>query len=98
PKFAAAVRTHLELMKVGRTRPVTFVGQLMWDENQRAVENACMHKMTSHQALMLGQTRVQNELDAFFAHERHPPVPTWVFQSVISGIMLIFLLGPLLAY
>lgn len=98
PKFAAAVKVHVDLMRVGRTRPVTFAGQLMWDENQRAVENACMHKMSPHDALMLAQTRVQAELDAFFSHESHPLVPNWLPLASILGIMAILIAAPLIAY
>jgi len=96
-KFADAVKVHLDLMNSARTRPVTFVGQLMWDENQRSVENACMHKMSPHDALMQGQIRVQSELNAFYAHETHPLVPSWVFQLVIGGAMLLIVFIPLIA-
>lgn len=71
-RFGAALRTHLDLMKVARTRPPTTVGQLLWDEHVRAMERAALKVMTPAEALRESEEVVQNQLDTFSTRTRHP--------------------------
>lgn len=89
PKFAKALKTHIDMMQFGRIRPVTFVGQLLWNEHARAIENACIKTMSPHDALMAGQTKVQKELDAFYQNEKLsevPPAWPFTFFAVVLGL------------
>ncbi|MCL6629687.1 MAG: ABC transporter substrate-binding protein, partial [Armatimonadetes bacterium] len=43
-KFSEPLRLFLDLMKVSKYRPVTFVGQRLWDEHVRAFDRATRHK------------------------------------------------------
>jgi multiple sugar transport system permease protein len=72
PKYAAALKEHIDMMPYGRIRPATFAGQILWDEQTRAMEAACYHKTSSKEALITGQTAVQLDLDAFFERDTHP--------------------------
>lgn len=74
PNFAAALRQHIDLMPMGRIRPVTFVGQQLWDEHVRAMERACLKKMSPKEALLTGQRVVQRELDNYFRTDSYPIV------------------------
>ncbi len=58
-----SLRMFLDLMPVSKFRPVTFVGQKLWDEHARAFEQAINHKMSPDEALESGQKAVQKELD-----------------------------------
>ena len=88
PKFSEALRTHIDLMPYGRIRPVTFVGQVLWDETVRALEIASLHKRTPREALLEGQAVVQRELDAVYEKENYPPVDLRVPAGVAIGFSL----------
>jgi multiple sugar transport system permease protein len=95
PKLASALRVHLDLMLVGRTRPVTFVAQVMWDECQRALENACLHALTPHQALQRAQGTVQHELDDYYSHADHPLAD---FRPLANLLIVLILALAVLAF
>lgn len=89
PRFAEALKVHIELMNVARIRPVTFVGQPLWDEHVRALERAALGTMPPEQALAIGQAAVQRELNTFFESEQYPiidlRVPAFVALSLFLG-------------
>lgn len=91
PKFAAALRLHIDLSQYGRIRPVTFVGQRLWDEHVRAIEKAGLKAMTPKQALQSGQAVVQRELDAYYRAEQFPiidaRIPVWITLAIAAGIV-----------
>lgn len=89
PKFASAMRTCQDLLPVTRFRPVTFVGQLLWDEQVRAVDAAVRHKLTPGAALEAAQRRVQVELDSADEIRRHPLLPS---KSIVAGIVVVIVL------
>ncbi|MGV3617760.1 MAG: extracellular solute-binding protein [Fimbriimonas sp.] len=91
PKFAAAVKQHLEMAQYGRIRPATFVGQLLWSEHARAMESALYHKATPKQALMAGQATVQRDLDAFYSKEKYPVLDLGVPVKIAIGVVLALL-------
>lgn len=71
-KFREPLRLFMDLMKVSKFRPVTFVGQRLWDEHVRAFENAIYHKKEPARALRDGRGVVQKELDQVFRKGRYP--------------------------
>jgi len=97
PKFRNALRFALSMMPYSRYRPVTFVGQPLWDEHVRAFNNAVHHSethMTAKQAMTEGTKIVQRELDRVFDRERYPVVPMaalWtIILAIIAGLMGVF--------
>jgi multiple sugar transport system permease protein len=74
PFIRDALRMHIDMQEFSRMRPPTFVGQLLWDEHVRAIENACRKRMTPREALIAGQTVVQRVLDEEFKKERFPVI------------------------
>lgn len=92
PKFAEALRTHIDMMSYARIRPVTFVGQVLWDEHVRAMELAALKRKTPEQALADGQVVVQRELDMVLQADRYPVIdmriPQWLgIGMVVAGIV-----------
>lgn len=71
-RVADALKLHIEMANYARIRPVTFVGQVLWDEHTRAVDRAGLKGVTPKQALLEGQQRVQKDLDADFDKEKYP--------------------------
>ncbi|MFA9478110.1 extracellular solute-binding protein [Phycisphaerales bacterium AB-hyl4] len=81
-----AFRLSTEVMEISRFRPVTPVGQLLWDEHVRAYERAVRHTLSPEDALQRGQQRVQRQLDRIHADHDDPPVPWgWV---MVGGVAL----------
>lgn len=70
PKFAAALKMHIDLMAAARTRPPTLAGQVLWNENVRAVGDACTGRASVKDALQAAQAKVQYELDQFYDRDR----------------------------
>ncbi|RYG41764.1 ABC transporter substrate-binding protein, partial [bacterium] len=64
PKYRAAKDTAQALLPDTKFRPVTFVGQRLWDEQVRAVDRATRHIQSPEEALKQAQRVVQGELDA----------------------------------
>jgi ABC-type sugar transport system permease subunit/ABC-type glycerol-3-phosphate transport system substrate-binding protein len=88
-KFADALRLHIDLMPMSRMRPGTFVGQVLWDEHVRAMENAALKRLTPKEALLQGQQLVQRELDSHFNKEQFPllDLRTPALVSGIAGLL-----------
>lgn len=63
PKVIEGVRVLNDLLPVSRFRPVSPVGQLLWNEHITALENAIRHKTTAQEALDHGTRIVQRDLD-----------------------------------
>lgn len=95
PRYRRAMELHLELMKVSRSRPPTFAGQVLWDAHVRATERACLGIVSPEQALAEGQQTVQRNLDEVFGMDQFPVidlrVPSWlgVGAAVLGAILLI---------
>jgi multiple sugar transport system permease protein len=89
PKYRDALRTFLGLMPVSRFRPVTFVGQKLWDEHVRAFDMAIHHKATPDEALLAGQQAVQQELDKVFNRAQHPLLNWRAVLATIAAIVLL---------
>ncbi|MFM9873072.1 MAG: extracellular solute-binding protein [Fimbriimonadaceae bacterium] len=89
--YEKALRTHVDMMQHAKLRPATFVGQKLWDEHVRAIEQACRGSQTPAEALQSGQGRVQQVLDEFYSKENYPKVNIfgWVlgaFGIVVAGL------------
>lgn len=91
PNYAQAINMHTEMAKNGRIRPATMVGQLLWSEHVRALERACVKKVTPEQALKEAQETVQRELDAFYGKEKYPildlKIPMYIAVLAFFGFI-----------
>ncbi|MBV9851212.1 MAG: extracellular solute-binding protein [Armatimonadetes bacterium] len=90
PKFLKAKQISLALLPLTKFRPVTFVGQRLWDEQGRAVDRALRHTQTPAASLAISQEAVQIELDAVYNRAAHPLLPA---RPVILVIALLTLIG-----
>jgi multiple sugar transport system permease protein len=104
------LKVFLELMPYSKFRPVTPVGQKLWDEHVRAFELAVYHKLSPKEALDRGTEEVQKQLDKILYKPPYKPV-NWKIAIIISftilliGIILMIIKGknmvrenPLLKY
>jgi ABC-type sugar transport system permease subunit/ABC-type glycerol-3-phosphate transport system substrate-binding protein len=89
PKLSQAKDVMISLLPYTRFRPVTFVGQRLWDEQVRAVDRAVRHNMTPTQALAEAQSSVQTELDAAYNRDSLPLFP--VKPALYTAAILLLL-------
>ncbi|HEY0867379.1 MAG TPA: extracellular solute-binding protein, partial [Fimbriimonas sp.] len=85
-RFVDAMRTHMDLLPVSRTRPPTPAGQLLWDEHAKAMERAVLHTKTVEQALAEAEAVVQQELNRIYSRERHPIVNLWIPIALVLAV------------
>lgn len=85
--FKIAYRLCADLMAFSRFRPVTPVGQLLWDEHVRAFERATHHQYNAKEALDIGTREVQKELDRLHRDTSvYPPMRwDWAFGIILLG-------------
>lgn len=95
PKYYEPLKLAIDMMSVSKFRPVTFVGQLMWDEHVRAVTYATRHKMTPKEALDNATMVVQKELDKAFNRGKYP-ILNWTYPILV--IIAILLIGAIIVY
>ncbi len=88
-KFAEALKQHIDLLPVGRIRPATFVAQVLWNDHTSAMEQACYHKASPHEALLTAQNDVQRELDAYFDKDNYPKVDLNIPMYGAIGLTLL---------
>ena len=93
PKFRNALQFALSMIPYSRFRPVTFVGQQLWDEHSRAFDLAMHHKETHlspQQAMTQGTRVVQRELDRVFSRERFSKIPIWwLWAAIVAAISIL---------
>ena len=98
--FAEHYKTCVRLMRYSRFRPVTPVGQLLWDEHRRAFDRATLspRQFTPQKALEIGANETQRELIRLKqSRERNPmywtiAVPL-LLLAVGIGAALVFARG-----
>lgn len=90
PKVVQAVATFNALIPESRYRPVTPVGQLLWNEHITALENGINHIMSPQAALDLGTLHVQRDLDRALAPPQGTPI-NWNYFFVGYIALLIAL-------
>lgn len=79
------LRLFIDLMPHSRFRPVTPVGQLLWDEHVRAMDAAIYHKQTPEDALATGARNVQRQLDLLAQAKSGRPLN----RRAVAGVALL---------
>jgi multiple sugar transport system permease protein len=95
PRIKKGFLVCADMMKDSRFRPVTPVGQFLWDEQARAFEKAVRHTYTPEEALERGRRRVQDQLDLIYKARVNPPV-NWNYPMAVVGFLA--LAGAVLSY
>jgi len=92
PYFAEAYRTFVELLPRSKYRPVTPVGQKLWNEHVRAAEAAANHTKPPYEALNYGKRQVQIALERVLNPPTGPLV-SWrrVIGAYVAGALLLAL-------
>ncbi len=86
-KVAAAVETFNQLLGGQPYRPVTPVGQLLWNQQISATDNALFHKLTPKEALDRATMVVQRDLNRLLNPPQGKVVP-WRAFFVLYVVLL----------
>jgi multiple sugar transport system permease protein/multiple sugar transport system substrate-binding protein len=87
PKVRDGVQLLNELLDHSPIRPVTPVGQLLFNEQKRATENAIFHKLSPQAALDDANQVVQRQLDRALSPPRGPLVPWQYFIALYLALI-----------
>lgn len=90
PKISNAVRVFNDLLKDSRYRPVSMVGQLLWNQQIDAMEDAIFHKRSPKEALDRGTGIVQRQLDQGLSPPRGRPVHWPFFIGLYVAVVIAF--------
>ena len=85
-RLQTALKAYIDMLPHARYRPVTFIGQKLWDAHVRAMERACQGAQSPEAALKEQQALVQKELDKSFSRESLPFF-NWTPPVLIVGIL-----------
>lgn len=88
PRIKDAVRLYNGLIDVARYRPVTPVGQLLWNEHITAMEAGIFGKSSPRDALVTATRQVQRELDRVLAPPRGPEL-RWSWLVGIYALLVV---------
>jgi len=95
-KFKVAKRIAVEAMAVSKCRPVTPVGQLLWNEQVRAMDSGIYKRYhpndlvaNAKEALNRGQAIVQAELDRVYKPKPYPVLRWWPVVTGYIGILVV---------
>ena len=93
PDLVQAMRLALDMLPASKYRPVTPVGQLLWNQHVSAFENAIYHKYPTAQAALDEATMVvQKELDRHHAPPAGVVVRWWWIITAYLGVVAATLL------
>ena len=87
PKVRDGIKLLNDLLETSPFRPVTPVGQLLFNEQKRATENAIFHKSSPTAALEDATRVVQRQLDRVLSPPRGPVVPWRYFIGVYLALI-----------
>ncbi|MCG3148471.1 MAG: hypothetical protein PCFJNLEI_01915 [Verrucomicrobiae bacterium] len=87
-KVGAAIKVFNEILEGQPYRPVTPVGQLLWNQHISAMDNAIYKKLTPQQALDHATKIVQRDLDRVLSPPRGKPV-NWRIFFVLYAVLLV---------
>ena len=86
-KIKEAVRTFNDLLPEAHYRPVTPVGQLLWNEHVSATDGALYHSLKPQEALDRATAVVQRDLDRALAPPEGRPF-RWAWFAIGYGALL----------
>ena len=85
----AAQKGFIDILPSARYRPVTFIGQNLWDAHVRAYERATTHARTPEVALQEQQALVQKQLDGAYGREQLPLLNTGLAITIAAAVALL---------
>jgi len=88
-KFQVATKLFNDLLPVSRFRPITPVGQLLWNEHINSMEAALYDRMSPKQSLDQSAVIVQRSLDRALNPPTNAPITSWRFFYITYGALIL---------
>jgi len=92
-RFGDALAEFVNMMPASRFRPVTPVGQLLWDEHVRAADQGRHHALSAQEACDQGAARVQSQLDLLHQVKVYPPLDVRAVGLALAGLVVATIVG-----
>lgn len=95
PRVARALPMMYDLMKIARFRPVSPVGQLLWDQQVRAIDQVVRGHEDPKKVFDKATAVVQEQLDEILNQQHHQGAPvnwtglTTTLLLVIAGVAIV---------
>ena len=93
PKFKQAMRVFNDLLEDSRYRPVTPVGQKLWNAQIWAMEDAIFGKKSSRDALDYYTAIVQRDLDIILSPPKGIAIASWSWFFWLYGLLVVAAIG-----
>ena len=88
-KYTDALRAYNDLLPVSKFRPITPVGQLLWNYHVTSAENALYGRMTPQAALDEATAKVQTAVNNFYNPASGTPITTWTWFFILYGGLIL---------
>ncbi len=89
PKFKETMRVFNDLLDASRCRPVTAVGQKLWNAHIWAMEDAVFHKKTPRESLDYYTAIVQRDLDLVLTPPQGTEISSWTWFLWCYGLVIV---------
>lgn len=89
PKFKDVMATFNGMMEHSRCRPVTPVGQKLWNAQRYAMDDAINHERAPADALAYHQAMVQRSLDEVLFPAEGKPITNWTWFFWLYGALVV---------
>jgi len=87
-RLRSAYEFCLSMMPASRFRPVTPVGQILWDEHVRATDQSRYHALPPREAALAAAGRVQAQLDLAHENKTYPLLDTRAVGAALAALAL----------
>ena len=87
-RLETAQKAFIDILPAAKYRPVTFIGQNLWDAHVRAFEQAASHAQTPEAAMGEQQRLVQKMLDTAKERESYPELALGPPLTIIGVLVL----------
>ncbi|AKJ63608.1 extracellular solute-binding protein [Kiritimatiella glycovorans] len=88
PELKHAIKVFNDLLPVSKNRPVTPVGQKLWDAQLSATDDAVYHRRTPQEACEYHNAQVQRELNELLYPAPGVTITDWTWFIVLYGAIL----------
>lgn len=89
-RFKQGMKTCIDMMPYSKYRPVSPVGQRLWNAQLDATQSALSGKSAA-QRLNYETARIQNDLNAFYAPPKGVPIRSWWWFYVGYALLIVAL-------
>jgi len=88
-KFKDVMAVFNDMLEYSRCRPVTPVGQKLWNAQRWAMDDAINHERSPQEALSYYTAMVQHNLDIILFPTEGKPITSWRWFLWLYGIILV---------